>query len=334
MHKVFLTGANGFLGNNIARELIKRKYIVHALIQEGTDPGILQGLDVILFNGDLLKPHSLISGLNGCDYVIHTAGITTINPARNSKIKEVNIEGTRNILNLLIEHPVKRIVHVGTANTFGFGTKDHPGNETMPYKGAQYQLDYMDSKMEAQKLVLSYFQEYHLPVLIVNPTFMVGPNDPGPSSNEMIRQIAEEGLPGYTHGGRNYIYVGDACTAIVNALTMGRSGECYILGNENLSYKEAFTLMSETIGSKPPKILIPGFLAIMVGALLSGLAGILPGFKPKITLPIAKISCDEQYFSAVKAVRELDLPQTPIRKAIRESYEWLLSNGMISIKKK
>ena len=334
MQKVFLTGANGFLGNNIARELVRRKFIVHALIQEGTDPGILGDLDVVRFYGNLLKPYSLLSGLTGCDYVIHNAGSTSINPARNSIVKTVNIDGTRNLLNLLIDHPVKRIIHVGTANTFGFGTKEHPGDETMPYKGARYKLDYMDSKMEAQKLVLSYYQQYHLPVLIVNPTFMVGPNDPGPTSNEMIRQIAEGRLPGYTRGGRCFVYVGDVSIAIVNALTMGRLGESYILGNANLTYKEAFRLMSDTIGVKAPEIPVPGLLAITVGAFLSGLSRIIPGFRPRFTLAIAKVSCDEQYFSAQKAISELALPQTPMDRAIRESYHWLLDNGKISLGKK
>lgn len=330
MEKVFMTGANGFLGNNIARELIRRKYVVHALIQEGTDPGILKDLDVMLFYGDLLKPDTLVRGLTGCDYVIHTAGSTTINPARAPIISKVNIEGTRNILDLLVSHPVKKMIHIGTANTFGFGSLDQPGNETIPYMGARYRLDYMDSKLEAHQLVLTYFKEHNLPAVIVNPTFMLGPNDPGPTSNEMIKQVAERRLPGYTRGGRNFIYVGDACVAIANALTMGRPGESYILGNENLPYKEAFRLMADTIGVRPPGIPVPGLPFKVLGAIMSGIARIFPGFHPKFTLPIAKISCDEQYFSARKAIGELSLPQTPISIAIKESYDWLLSNGKIS----
>ncbi len=334
MQKVFLTGANGFLGNNIARELIRRNYLVHALIQEGTNPGILDDLDVVRFSGDLLKPKTLVNGLNGCDYVIHTAGSTSINPARNPMVSTVNIEGTRNILNLVVKNPVKRLIHIGTANTFGFGNREKPGNETLPYKGARYKLDYMDSKLEAHKLVMSYFKQYQLPVLVVNPTFMLGPNDPGPTSNEMVKQVAERSLPGYTKGGRNFVYVGDVCVAVVNALTRGRSGESYIVGNANLNYQQAFRIMSETIGVKPPAFAVPSFLIKTLGALSSGLAEIIPGFKPKFTLPIAKISCDEQYFSAQKAIKELGLPQTPIEQAIKESYEWLLASGKIRVPKK
>jgi dihydroflavonol-4-reductase len=330
MQKIFLTGANGFLGNNLARELVKRKFTVNALIQEGTDPSILDGVEVVRYHGDLLKPDTMLEGLAGCDYVIHTAGATSINPSRDSLVKRVNIEGTSNILKLLTEHPVKRFIHVGTANTFGFGTKEDPGDETRPYKCEGYGLDYMDSKLEAHRLVMSFFQKHNIPVIVVNPTFMLGPRDPGPSSNEMIRQIAEGRIPGYTKGGRNFIYVGDVCVAIANALTMGRPGESYILGNANLSYKEAFSLISDTMGVKAPGIPIPGFLFCSLGRLLSVIAGIVPGFKPKFTLPIAKIACDEQYFTPKKAIDELLLPQTPIRQAITESYTWLRTHGKIN----
>jgi dihydroflavonol-4-reductase len=329
MKRVLLTGANGFLGNNLVRELTGRGYTVHAFIQEGADPSILDGLDVIRFSGDLLKPDTLRKSIEGCDYIIHSAGLTTINPAKVPMARLVNVEGTRRILDLALEYGVKRVVHVGTSNTFGFGSKTKPGNETSPFSSGHYGLDYITTKLEAHNLALSYFRNHGLPIIIVNPTFMIGPNDPGPSSNLMIKQIVDRKLPGYCPGGRNFASVKDNCIAIVNALTMGKPGESYILGNRNMNYKEFYALIGKVTGAKTPWVYLPAFLIKPMGAVLSGMAAIFPRFHSDVNLSIAKIACDEQFFSSDKAIRELQLPQSPIEDAIWDSFVWLRDNGKL-----
>jgi dihydroflavonol-4-reductase len=144
----------------------------------------------------------------------------------------------------------------------------------------------------------------------------------------MIILVYYQKLPGYPPGGRNFIYVKDAAKGIVNALDKGKIGENYIIGNENLSYKEIFSKIASVIGVKPPRWSLPGWGTLVYGRYSSFMAYIT-GRKPIVSYAMARISCDDHYYCCEKAVRELDLPQTPVEEGIHESFEWLKSNGYI-----
>ncbi len=323
--KIFVTGGDGLLGSNLVRILLDRGHELRVFVQPGRTVNSLDGLNLKKAEGDLLNYESLKAAAGEVDAIFHLAASTSIWPSRNEMVNRVNIEGTRNILRLAKESDVKKLVHVGTANTFSFGTKENPGREDTAYKGLQYGLDYMDSKWKAHQLVMEAVKE-GLPALVVNPTFMLGAYDSVPGSGAMILAVYSQKLPGYAPGGRNYICAKDAAKGIANALEKGKTGESYIIGNENLSYKEAFGKMAVELGVKPPTRSIPKWALLVYGGFGSLLAGIT-GRKPTVSWPMAKIACDAHYFSAEKAVRELDLPQSPIEEGIRESFNWLKNNG-------
>ena len=157
---------------------------------------------------------------------------------------------------------------------------------------------------------------------------MFGPYDSKPGTGQMIQALFKQKVPGYTRGGRNYVCVKDVAVGITNALELGKIGESYILGNINLSYKEAFYLISTIIGKPPPRIAIPCFLSLLFGG-LGSLLGTLSGKTPRVSYPMAQMSCDEHYFSAEKARKFLNLPQTPIENGIKESFGWLRTNGYL-----
>lgn len=327
--KVFVTGADGMLGSNVVRELLKRSYAVRAFVQPGRPHKTLEGLEIEKVQGDLLNADLLVQATAGCDAVIHCAASTSVWPVRSQIVNKVNIEGTRNVVEAVLANHLRRMVYVGTANSFGFGSREKPGVEGNPYKSGMYGLDYMDSKYKAQQLILNEVKQRNLPAVIVNPTFMFGPFDSGPSSGAMIVALYKGKVPGYTRGGRNYLCVKDAAVAIVNALTRGRVGECYILGNQNMSYKEAFGKIASTIGVKPPLLPIPSVFAKFYG-LLGSVMGKVRGKPPAISYPLSRIACDQHYFNPEKAVRELGLPQTPVEEGIKDCYEWLKENGILS----
>ncbi|MBI3232824.1 MAG: NAD-dependent epimerase/dehydratase family protein [Bacteroidetes bacterium] len=211
---------------------------------------------------------------------------------------------------------------MGTANSFGPGTKEHPGVETNAYSGDQYQTDYMDSKYEAYLAVKKAVKDKGLNAITVHPTFMIGPYDTKPSSGAMILAVYNGKVPGYTKGGRNYIYVKDVAEAAVNGLTMGQSGESYILGNENLSYKEAFSTIAKAVGVKAPSRYFPPALVLTYGKIGDWIYA-LTKILPTVSYPMARISCDEHYYSSAKAVKELNLKQTPIASILPQAFEWL-----------
>ena len=324
MKRILVTGADGLLGSNLVRELLSRGYQVRAFVQSGRNVNTLDDLVIEKFNGDILNKKSVAHALQDCQYVIHAAASTSIWPTRNRLVREVNVKGTQNISDCAMEARVERMVYVGTANSYGFGTKRNPGNEENAFVAHKYKLDYLDSKYEAHKVVIAAVAS-GLKAIIVNPTFMIGPYDAGPSSGSLIIALCRKKIAGFTGGGRNYIYVKDVATAIANALTMGRIGHGYILGNANLSYEEAFTLIGNTLDVKPPKRKIPDWVVLLCGHLLTIKASVT-GKPPIISYSMAKIAIDDHYFTPKKAIEELRLPQTPLEVAFREAFEWFKAN--------
>jgi dihydroflavonol-4-reductase len=330
--KVLLTGADGFLGSNITRELLDQGYEVRALVVPGRQHLTLQGLAIERFEGNLLKSSDILEAATGCDFVIHAAASTSVWPTRNRLVNKINIEGTENIIQAVLKLKIQRLIYVGTASSFGFGTKEEPGDETQPYLSDRYKLDYVDSKYRAQQMVLEAVHKDRLPAVVVNPCFMFGPYDSMPSSGAMIVAVCMGKIPGYTPGGRNYIYVKDVARGIVNALRKGRIGECYILGNQNLNYEEVFKLIATTTGSKIPTLRIPSLLTKAYG-LFNSLIGKVSGKPPTLSYNLACIACDDQYYSPAKAVKELEIPQTPLSVAVKDAFDWLKEHKYLEPKK-
>jgi dihydroflavonol-4-reductase len=326
--KILLTGPDGLLGSNLVRELLKRGHELHGLVQPNRPAKTLQGLNIKLIEGDVLNYETLERAGENMEVIFHLAALTNLWPARAALTRRVNIEGTANVIRLAKAKKVKRLIYVGTANSFSFGSKDKPGKEGTPYMCSRYNLDYMDSKYLAHQMVLRAVEE-GLPALVVNPTFMLGPYDSLPSSGTMVLAINSQKLRGYAPGGRNFICVKDAAVGIANAMDMGRIGESYIIGNENLTYKEAFGKMTRVLSVKSPKWPLPKWLILFYGRLNSILANI-SGKKPMVSYEMAMISCDTHYFSSEKAVRELDLPQSPIEDGIKDCFDWLEANGYVN----
>jgi dihydroflavonol-4-reductase len=227
---------------------------------------------------------------------------------------------------------VKRFIYVGTANSFRSGNKQNPGNELNEYGAGRYGLDYMDSKYKAQLIVLDKVQKEGLDAVVVNPTFMIGPYDSRPSSGEMIRGVYNKKVPGYPLGGKNYVSVKDVSVAISNAITKGKKGNCYILGNENLTYKEAFEKIARCTNSKAPRLKLSKSLIRTYGKGATIFAKIF-NLNPKITHELAILASETHYYSAQKAVSELEMPQTPIEEAINECYNWFIENDYLTEKK-
>ena len=330
--KILVTGPDGVLGSNIVRELLSRDHKVSVLLFEKEKPSItLDGLDIDRFYGNILNKEDLDKCIAGQDVVIHAAASTSVFPARDEIVNNVNIVGTKNVIDLCLKHEVSRLVYVGTANSFGYGSEKNPCKEGDPYLSIKYGVDYMDSKQKAQEVVLNAVKNDGLQAVVVNPTFMIGPYDSRPSSGAMILAVHQGKIPGYSGGGKNFVAVKDAATAISNAITMGRIGECYILGNLNLTYQDAFNMIADTIKGKRVKRKLPDFIIKGYGAINSFFARIFK-YYPGVTKELAVISCEKHYYSPEKARKEIGLPETPLQEAILECYDWFKTNGYLEKK--
>ena len=318
---VLVTGANGFLGRHLVAELHRRGHAVRALVRPGTPPPFPAGWEVAYVEADLGEPTTLTGLADGCAAIIHAAALAQVNPARSRAVWAINDGGTAAVLELARQAGAPRFVYVGTANVFGFGPKTNPGDETRPYAGAYYGLDYMDSKRAATDRVLRAVAQWQLPAVLVHPCFMLGPQDTKPTSNALLLELYRGRLPGYPPGGKNYVHVQDVAVATVNALTMGRVGESYILGNENLSYQEAFSRVAQVLGVPAPRWAIPAAAARLYGY-AADLKAYLTKHPAQLNSAMAAVANDGHYFKVEKARAELALSTTPIEEAVSEAFEW------------
>lgn len=325
--KVLVTGADGLLGANLVRALRVVGYDVRAFVQRSGTARTLQGLDIEILRGDLLDEDTsvLTRALRGCEAVFHCAGLTNMR-APDGLMWRVNVDGTKRVVDASMRAGVRRFIHTGSASSLQFGSMEAPGDEGGGFPPVYRGVAYAESKAEASKYVLDCVARAHLDALIVAPTFMLGPFDERPSSGELIRQFVVRRMRFTSPGGRNFAYVGDVAWAMVNALQRGRTGETYVLGGTNLSYREFFSLVARAVGKNPPRAVLPRAMVLAAGCAGSGAQSITR--RPAtLNRTMARLACEETYYDSSKAIDELAMPQTPVEQAIDESVRSLREYG-------
>lgn len=319
--KVLITGISGLLGSNIARKLQERGYEVKGLLRKTSSLRSLEGVDFEKSYGVIQSAADVSRAVEGCDAVIHTAADTHHFTTAYLPAYEINLAGTVNVVEAVKRHQTKRLVYVSTVNVFGNGTLDKPGDETSAFGYQKNNSCYIQSKYQAHNFVTKEARENNLPAVILCPSFMLGPYDAKPSSGKIILLALNKPFNLTPPGGKNFVHVDDVATAAVNALSMGRIGESYIVGNENLSYSEFYRLVEEVSGRKIRNIRIPAGALMGLGKSGEWIQKTF-GIHNQLTVSNMSLLCAMHYYSSEKAVRELDFPQTPVKKAIADALEW------------
>jgi dihydroflavonol-4-reductase len=326
--KTLVTGANGLLGANLVRELLSRGHIVRALVRKGSDLRSLKGLDIELFYGDLLDEQKVQEAITGCDYVIHSGGKTPDYRSSFEEYARVNVNGTKHVVRAIEKTGIKRMVFVSSCCVFGGGSLEDPGTELSEFTGFKFNSGYINSKYLAQQWVLSEVEKKGLPIVIVNPTILLGPYDCRPSSGEIILRILRQKYQVCPDAGKNFIDARDAAIATCNALTRGIPGESYLLASENLSFGMLFDKINTIFGKQRWNVTISGSLIKFAGLVGNAVKAITQMEIPLNFSNSRQLSTDS-YFSAEKAVRELGLPQRSIDDAIRDAILWFTTNGYL-----
>ena len=326
--KALVTGADGLLGSRLVPELISHDFSVRAFVLPQSDSPTLDGLPIEVIRGNLLDQGSIENAIKGCEYVFHCAAITDLR-AKADIVWKVNLDGTEKILKGCVKEKVKRLIYVGSASSFMFGTKEIPGDETSSFPELYKGIPYMESKKKATELVMKYINEKKVDGVIIAPTFLLGDMDFRPSSGELIRQFIKRGLRFVPPGGRNFAYAGDVAKAMVAAVKKGQSGECYITGGQNISYFDFFSkVASMTKTTKPPAMTLP-FPLVLAGGALGSVADMILKKQVPFNLQLARLSVYTTYYSSKKAVEKLGMPQTEIETGIKESISSLKKYGHI-----
>ncbi len=326
--KVFVTGATGFIGASLVRELLKDGYGVRALARANSDRRNLRGLDVEICEGDLRDRASLEAGIKGCDMLFHAAADYRLWTRTPAVMYEINVQGTRNVLEAALNRRVSRVVYTSSVGTLGNPGNGEPGNETTPVAFADMVGHYKKSKFLAERAAEEFLVK-GLPLVIVNPSTPVGMLDIKPTpTGKIIVDFLNRKMPAYLDTGLNIIDVEDCARGHVLAATRGRVGEKYILGNENLTLKRIFAMLEELTGLAAPRVRLP-YTPILAAAYVNEAISRLTGKEPLIPLAGVLMARKFMFFDSTKAVAELGLPQRPAIEALGRAVAWFRANGYV-----
>lgn len=326
MKKVFVTGATGFIGASLARELMERNCEVRALVRPGSDRRNLAGLDIEFWEGDLQDEPSLEKGLAGCDTLFHAAADYRLWTRDPASMYAINVEGTRSILRTALKRGLSRVVYTSSVGTLGNPGDGTPGNEVTPVSFNDMVGHYKKSKFLAERVAESFIDQ-GLPLVIVNPSTPVGRLDIKPTpTGKIIVDFLNRKMPAYLDTGLNLIDVEDCAKGHVLAAIHGRIGEKYILGNENLTLKTIFTLLEDISGLPAPRVKLP-YAPILIAAYINEGISKLTRREPLIPLAGVQMAGKLMFFDSSKAIRELGLPQHPVKEALEKAVAWFRAEG-------
>ena len=337
--KVLVTGATGFIGGNLARELWGRGYRVRALARPGSNTLTIEDTDIEPVTGDLLDRDSVERALEGCQAVFHCAAAYTFWSRDPSQIYRTNVEGTRTVLEAARQAGVERVVYTSTVSTIGIpptpplGKEGEGGlglgDETTVVDPHHLVGNYKKSKYMAERVALQMAEE-GLPVVVVNPTAPVGPWDVKPTpTGRIVLDFLKGRIPAYVDAGMNVVDVSDVAVGHILALEKGVVGQRYLLGHQNLTLKAVFDLLQQLSGRPAPRWKVPHWLALGVGYVDQLVEGVALRREPRVPVEGLKIARRPMYVSCQKAVAELGLPQSPVEAALEKGIHWFTKYGYI-----
>jgi dihydroflavonol-4-reductase len=326
--KTLVTGATGFLGSHVAKQLVAAGENVCVLVRPSSDTRALEGLSAERCAGDLRDPSSLARALDGVTKVFHVAADYRLWARNPREIYESNVTGTRNLLEAARKAGVSRFIYTSTVATIAV-----PRGDTLPNETTRASLDemighYKCSKFEAEQLALKA-AEAGLPVVIVNPTTPVGPGDWKPTpTGKIIVDFLSGKMPGYVDTGLNFVPVEDCAAGHLLAAERGTLGERYILGGRNLTLKEILDMLAIVGKRSAPRMKIPHVVAYAAACVDTGISRLL-GREPQIPIEGVRMSRHKMFVDASKAARELGFVSGSIDAALERAVRWYEANGYV-----
>ena len=338
--KVLVTGATGFVGGNLARELCARGYEVRALVRPGSSVLTIEDTSVERVEGDILDRESVRRAASGCEAVFHCAAAYTFWSRDPQGVRRANVEGTVNVLQCAAAAGAERIVYTSTVSTIGMPKDGGLGDEDTPLTPRALHGHYKQSKFEAEREALRLGEPpprgEGLPVVVVNPTAPVGPWDVKPTpTGRIVLDFMRGRIPAYLATGLNLVDVADVSAGHILALERGQIGQRYILGNRNVTLREMFGMLSRITGRPAPRVRLPYWLVVGAGYVEQAVSGGLrlltngEGREPAIPVEGVMASKKPAWVSSQRAVRELGLPQSPVEGALERAAGWFAAHGYL-----
>jgi dihydroflavonol-4-reductase len=302
----------------LIRQLAKTDHDLYCLVRKTSDVRVLRETSATLIIGDVVDKESVLRGMNGCDLVIHLASSFVFWHSDQQVFSNVNIKGTRNVMESALDVGVSKVVSVSTAGVWG--NAEWPITEETPF-GSKRASEYIRTKFEGDQLTWQLYEQKALPLVMIYPSAVLGPKDPN-AAGRYVMNFALGRIPVQvlTDVPFSWVHVKDVCNAILMALEKESNvGKKYIVSSENLTFGEINQMISEISGANLPIIKLPDWITILSAYFLTGLANLTK--RP----PLWDMSVDQIRLMKLggqldgrKAESELGVVYTPIRRALEE----------------
>ena len=326
--KTLITGAAGFVGAAVLRELLKKGHKVKALVRQSSVLNNLKNLDVEIVYGDLKDRESLKKSLKDCKYLFHVAADYRLWVPKPEEIYQNNVKGTENLMEEALNSEIEKVVYTSSVAVLGKPINGDIANEKTPVNVSQMIGHYKKSKFLAEEKVKNLYKTRRLPVVIVNPAAPVGPRDIKPTpTGKMILDAAMRKIPAYLDTGLNIVHVDDVAKGHLQAFDKGKLGERYILGGENLTFKEILEIISNLCGHSPPKIQLPKKPLYPIGYIFEIFAKLFKLKNPMLTVDMIRMAEKKMFFSSEKAKKELNYKYKSAKNALKDAIQWFIDNG-------
>jgi dihydroflavonol-4-reductase len=325
--RCLITGASGLVGANLVEAASQHGYAVRAMHRKSSPLKALQGLRYESALGDVTDPPSLESAVKDVDIVFHVAAVATYWKADVQQMYSVNVEGTRNVLRAARAANVKRVVFTSSVSALGQPEFGKALDESATFNLQPQQFHYAYTKVLAEQVVQEFVHD-GLDVVTLNPTIIMGPRDVNVIGGAMVLEAAKQHLFYYPPGGTNMVDVADVCAGHLAAAERGRAGERYVLGGENLWYKDLLNTVNEVVGKPRPWLKTPA-------GLLRAIAGPADWARSalKLKLPVdgqqLRLSTETFWFYSDKAREALGFSHRPFVETVQRTYEWYKANGYL-----
>lgn len=326
MNKIYIiTGANGFLGNNIIRKLEQEKSSeIRAFVLKGESIKSLENLKCKIYYGDVTKKESLASVFENTEgkevFVIHCAGIVYIKSKYNPLVYNVNVNGTKNIVDKVLNINAK-LVYISSVHAIP--ECDGVITETVDFDPNKVEGLYAKTKAEAAKYVMDAVKTKNLNACIIHPSGIIGPNDYGNSHlTELVKEVASGKLFACVKGGYDFVDVRDVADGVINACNKNTKGECYILSNKYITIKELSDIICDCVKRKKINIVLPIWIA-KIFALFFEIYYNLKKQTPLFTKYSLYTLSSNANFSNKKAKEELNFKNRDMIDTIKDTIKWI-----------
>ena len=323
-----VTGAAGFLGSHVTRQLVARGDDVRVLLRASSTNRAIADLPLEYVTGDLRDPASLDRAMKGVKRVFHVAADYRLWAKRKQDIYDSNVGGTKNLLDAAKRAGVEQLIYTSTVATIAVDRPQHP-NEFTDAKLEEMVGHYKRSKWMAEKEALGAAKS-GLPVIVAMPTTPVGPWDWKPTpTGKIILDFLNGKMPGYVKTGLNFVGVEECAAGHLLIAEKGKVGERYLLGGENLTLKQMLDTLAKITGLRAPILKIPHGLALGVAYANTALSRLV-GREPGIPVEGVKIARHMMFVDCARAKRELGFQAGPVAAALERAVRWYEANDYIA----